>query len=138
MTPEKSRPPAVNEGPTEKPTTAHDFTRRGIESQQVDWWAVHEFAQKRIDQAPDYPLLGTPRWCQLDDRDPRKWAAVLDAAQHHAVRIEVAQTAMAEASRAVSAAADWAQIARESAQIREFFAEKPWLRRAPATTASGP
>jgi hypothetical protein len=58
-------------------------------------------------------MVGNPAWCALPDDDPRKVAAIYDAAQHHALRVETAQTALAEASRHVSEAADWSRIARE-------------------------
>jgi hypothetical protein len=99
-------------------------------SQQVSWWSVHEFVQAVLNQVNDWPTLGTPAWCSLANDDPRKWAAVLDGGQHHALRMETAQQAMAEASRDVSAAADWSQVAREVQRRNSFYAEKPWLRRA--------
>jgi hypothetical protein len=58
-------------------------------------------------------MVGTPEWCALESSDPRKLAALYDAAQHHALRVETAQAARAEASRAVAGAADWAAIAIE-------------------------
>jgi hypothetical protein len=42
----------------------------------------------------------------LDDTDPRKVAALFDAAQHWALRVETSQQAQAETSRDISAAAD--------------------------------
>jgi hypothetical protein len=134
---QERRPPTENCNPTGRDTdsSAHPGLTG---SQQVSFADVVDWAQPYLDAAGDYPLCGSPAWCELPDSDRRKWAAMLDAARHHILRIEVAQAAMAEASRAVSRAADWSQIARESQQIRNFFSEKPWLRRAPATSASGP
>lgn len=83
----------------------------GTESQQVSWWSVHEFVQRYLDTAGHYPAAGTPAWCELADGDRRKWAALLDYAQHHALRVETAQEAAAEASHDVSAAADWSAVA---------------------------
>ena len=82
-------------------------------SQAVSWWDVHEHVAPVLAQVRSWPMAGTPAWCQLAGDDPAKWAALLDAAQHHALRVETAQAARAEASRAVSGAANWAQIARE-------------------------
>ena len=56
--------------------------------------------------------------------------ALAVAGEHHVLRVEVAQTAQAEASRAVSAAADWPKVAREIKQRNDFYASRPWLRRA--------
>ena len=84
----------------------------GLESQQVSFWQVHEFVQRHLDTAGHYPPAGTPAWCELADGDRRKWAALLDAAQHHVLRVEIGQQALAEASHDVSGAADWSSIAR--------------------------
>jgi hypothetical protein len=56
-------------------------------------------------------MAGTPEWCALPDDDPVKLAALFDAARHHALRLDVNQAARAEASRDISAAADWPAIA---------------------------
>lgn len=90
--------------------------RRCAASQQVSWWAVHEYVAPLLDEVGDWPMVGTPAWCALADTDPRKSGALLDAAQHWALRLEAAQVARAEASRAVAGAADWAQAAAETYQ----------------------
>jgi hypothetical protein len=77
----------------------------------------------------DWPLLGSPQWCALADRDPAKLAAVLDGGQHWALRLETNQQARADASHEVSAAADWSAVAREIKQHNDFHAARPWLRR---------
>jgi hypothetical protein len=74
-------------------------------------------------------MLGTPAWCALPDGDPAKIAALYDAAQHWALRLETCQQAECEASRAVSAAADWSATAREMLSRNEFYAQRPWLKR---------
>jgi hypothetical protein len=84
-----------------------------ISSRAVSWWAIHEFVLPWLGKVGSCPMAGTPAWCALDDRDPRKWAALLDAARHHALRVETAQIALADASRAISEAGDWSGIARE-------------------------
>ena len=83
----------------------------GQESQQVSWWAVHEFVSAVLDQVNGWPMAGTPAWCSLAYDDPRKWAALFDAAQHHALRVNTAQEARCESSRSVAGAADWSGIA---------------------------
>jgi hypothetical protein len=96
-------------------------------NQQVSWWSVHEFVAPYRDAAA--PMAGTPAWCDLPDDDPRKWAALLDAARHWALRVETCQVAACEASRDVSAAYDWAGIGRYLRNHAEFYRQKPYLKR---------
>jgi hypothetical protein len=84
-----------------------------VNSQQVSWWSVHEHVAPMLEQVQSWPTIGTPTWCQLPDDDPAKLAALLDAAQHWALRVETCQQARADASREISAAADWSAIATE-------------------------
>jgi Protein of unknown function (DUF2742) len=60
---------------------------------------------------------------------PVKLAALLDAAQHWALRVDTCQAAECDASSELSAVADWSAIAREIQQHREFYSARPWLRR---------
>ena len=98
-------------------------------NQQVSWWDVHEFVAPHLDAVGSYPMAGTPAWCALDDTDPRKWAALLDAAQHWALRVETCQEAEIEASHAISAALDWGRIGRYLRDEAEFYKQKPYLKR---------
>jgi uncharacterized protein DUF2742 len=82
-------------------------------SRQVSWWSVHEHAAPLLEAVGSWPTVGTPEWCELDDTDPRKIAALFDAAQHWALRVETCQQSRAEASHAISAAEDWSAIATE-------------------------
>lgn len=107
-------------------TAAH---RPITSSGQVSWWEVHEWVDQKLRKVGDFPMAGTPAWVVLPDNDPRKWAAVLDFGQHHALRVETCQRADCQASHDVSAAADWSAIARYLADERAFYAAKPWLRR---------
>ncbi len=85
-------------------TTAHS----------VAWWPVHEYVEQLLAQADSgWPVAGTPAWCALPDGDPRKVFALIAASEHHVLRMEAAQEARAEASKAISAAADWPAVARE-------------------------
>jgi hypothetical protein len=99
-------------------------------SQQVSWWSVREFVAPILARVGSWPAAGTPAWCALDDTNPAKQAALYDAAQHWALRIDTCETAMAEASRDISAAADWPAIAREIQQHNDFYAQRPYLKRA--------
>jgi hypothetical protein len=46
--------------------------------------------------------------------------------------METAQAALAQASRDVSAATDWARIATQIHRRTQLYAERPWLKRASA------
>ncbi|NKE28295.1 DUF2742 domain-containing protein, partial [Mycobacterium tuberculosis] len=47
--------------------------------------------------------------------------AICDAARHWALRVETCQAASAEASRDVSAAADWPAVSREIQRRRDAY-----------------
>jgi Protein of unknown function (DUF2742) len=94
----------------------------GIGSRQVDWWSVHEYVDARLADVASWPMAGTPEWCALDDTDPAKTAALLDAAQHWALRMETCQQARCEASKAIAAAADWKAIAWEKFRLDSAIA----------------
>jgi hypothetical protein len=109
--------PGVNGAPTttERVDTANcSGIAAAVSSQQVAWWEVHTFVAPTLSEVGSWPTAGTPEWCSLQDDDPAKLAGLLDAAQHWALRVETAQQAQCEASRAVSAAADWSGIATET------------------------
>lgn len=96
---------------------------------QVSFWSVHEFVAAVLNQVNNWPMVGTPAWCSLAHDNPRKWAALLDAARHWALRVETCQEAHAGASRAVSRAVDWSALSREINRRNDFYASRPWLRR---------
>jgi hypothetical protein len=98
-------------------------------SQQVSWSEVHAFVLPRLIEAIDWPMIGSPAWCRLDDEDPAKWASVLDAAQQWALRVEYFQQARCEASHDISGAVNWPAMARYLHRREEFFADRPWMRR---------
>lgn len=102
-----------------------------IASRQVAWWPVHEFITAVVAQAnyAALPVAGTPAWCELADGNPQKLLALAVAGEHHALRMETAQQALAEASHGIAGAADWPAVGREMAQLNAFYAERPWLRR---------
>ncbi|GJN99125.1 hypothetical protein NJB1907f44_48990 [Mycobacterium marinum] len=100
-----------------------------VSAQQTYWLEVHDLVAPILDSVGSWPLLGSPEWCSLPTSSPRKWAAILDGGQHHALRLELNQQARAEASQTISASADWSQIGREVRQRRGFYAEKPWVKR---------
>ncbi|WP_263425161.1 DUF2742 domain-containing protein [Mycobacterium avium] len=87
--------------------------------------------ERMLAQADTGPLCwaGTPDWCAMADGDPRKLLALAMDGVHHVLRKEVAQTAQAAASRAISAAADWTAIGNQIRSRAEFYAARPWLKR---------
>ncbi|WP_308012679.1 DUF2742 domain-containing protein [Mycobacterium intracellulare] len=95
------------------------------------WWPVHEFLETMLAQANIGPLpwAGTPAWCELSDGDPRKLLALAVDGEHHVLRKETAQAAMAAASREIAGAADWTEISREIRGRNDFYTSRPWLRR---------
>jgi hypothetical protein len=105
---------------------------RAVSSQQVSWWDVHEWVAPILDRIGTWPTAGSPAWSALDSTDPRKLAALLDGAQHHVLRVETAQQALAEASRDVSAAADWSAVAQHIRERQEFCTAHPWSKRVKA------
>jgi hypothetical protein len=74
-------------------------------------------------------MAGTPEWCNLPDDDPVKLAALLDAAQHWALRLETNQLAQTAAAEAIAGAADWPAIARGIPCRADFYTTHPWLKR---------
>lgn len=103
------------------PAIQQSIARDPNSSSQVSWWSVHEHVQPLLDQVGSWPMAGTPAWCALNTDDPVKLAALLDAAQHHTLRVETAQAAKAEAARAISAGADWSAAANQIVQHRGAY-----------------
>ncbi|OBG51840.1 MULTISPECIES: DUF2742 domain-containing protein [unclassified Mycobacterium] len=97
-------------------------------SATVRFWDFHQWVRPYLDAAGDWPMAGSQPWFDLPDNHPAKWAAVLDAARHHVLRVECGQERLAEASREVASAADWRSIAaaifarRSSGYIRRGIA----------------
>jgi hypothetical protein len=91
-------------------------------SQQVSWSSVHEFISPLLKTVGTWPMIGTPAWCELAHDDPRRLAAIFDAAQHWALRMETSQQAACEASRDIAAAEDWSAIA--NAMFRREFRDR--------------
>lgn len=114
--------------PTDRPPRSN-CTNNPDSSRSVSWFEVHLFVAPVLERVGTWPMVGTPEWCSLAADDPRKLAALFDAAQHHALRVDLAQEARAEASHAVAGAADWPKIAREQNQHNEFHRARPWSRR---------
>lgn len=100
-----------------------------LASQQVCWSDVHAFVLPKLQLVGDWPMAGSPAWCDLDDQDRVKWASVLDAGQHWALRLEHLQQVECESSHDISAAEDWRQVAQLVKRRGEFFAARPWTAR---------
>ena len=58
-----------------------------ISSQQVSWWAVHDFVDAVLAQANcgALPWPGTPAWCEMSAGDPRKLLSLAQFGVHHAL-----------------------------------------------------
>jgi hypothetical protein len=82
-------------------------------SRAVAFWPVVEFVAPFLEAADAWPMAGSEQWRALPNDHPAKWAALLDAARHWALRVETCQQQLADASRAVSAATDWPAISTE-------------------------
>jgi Protein of unknown function (DUF2742) len=111
-----------------------------IWSQQVSWWSVHEFVAPWLEIVGSWPTVGTPEWCALPDSGAAKIAALCDAAQHWALRVETCQEARADASKAISAAVplvdddelsvktkpatDWKAVAQEIQRRRGVYSPR--------------
>jgi len=120
------------------PTSGNGKGSGGVSSRAVSWWETHQFVQPFLDSVGDWPMVGSPEWCALPKDDRRRWAAILDAAQHWALRMETAQEAITQASHAISASAGvddeghlitWSRVAREVRDRTDFRATHPWARR---------
>lgn len=81
-------------------------------SQQVSWWSTHTFITELVANVNNLPVAGTPAWCALSDTDPAKLIALAVAGEHHVLRVETAQEALAEASRAVAASTNWSTVGK--------------------------
>jgi hypothetical protein len=98
-----------------------DTGRQCVSSRQVSWWSVHQWVAERLADLDDWPMAGTPEWCELDDTDPRKLASILDASRHWCLRLETCQQQLAEASHCVSQGADWSSIADEMRRRHKVY-----------------
>lgn len=93
-----------------------------LESRTIVWLPVHDYNTALADRlgvslAYRLPVPGTVGWLRLDDDDPVKKAALLQAASQRILHLEIDQEARAEASKSVSSAADWPTIGRELQQL---------------------
>lgn len=93
-----------------------------LSSRTLVWLPVHRYAAGLaallgVDLGDRLPYPGTISWLDLPDGSPVKKAALLLAASHHVLRLEIEQEAKAEASKAVAASADWPAIAREVQEL---------------------
>lgn len=111
-----------------------DYTRpQALSSSQRVFWPVYEYGQKLLEKAgiaaADLHPPGTPAWVALPDEDPAKLLACVLDSPHHTARVEAAQAALADASRVVSAAADWGAVGREIHRRTSFRANHPEAKR---------
>ncbi|NOR00026.1 MULTISPECIES: DUF2742 domain-containing protein [Mycolicibacterium] len=79
-------------------------------SRQIGWWSVYELLAPLLGDRPP-ALPGTPTWQQLPDDHPDKWRALLWSAVWWSLTQDTRQEAAADASREISTAADWSNLA---------------------------
>lgn len=89
-------------------------------SREVQFYPVYKLLAPMLTCPSLIP--GTPAWCQLDDTDPAKWQAILWAAVWWAIAEECRQDALADAGEQISAAENWADVARQVQRRREIDA----------------
>jgi Protein of unknown function (DUF2742) len=102
-------------------TTINHTTDYRLASRSVDWWSVHQYVEPLLQEVGSWPMAGSLAWQRLDDDDPAKRAALYDSSQHWVLRVDTSQAALAQASRDVSAAYNWAEIARSIRQRNEVY-----------------
>jgi hypothetical protein len=110
-------------------TAETDHAGRLTSSQAVRWWAVHEFITPHLARVGAWPMAGTPAWCALPDADPAKIAALYNAAEHWALRVETSQQAECDASRDISAVVNWGTVGKRAQARDEWYKSHPWMRR---------
>ncbi|MDX1890123.1 DUF2742 domain-containing protein [Mycolicibacterium sp. 050158] len=80
---------------------------------RFDWWPVHLYVESKVLTAlGSSPTPGTLPWVDLDDDDPAKTDAVLQAGVWWAVAEDAHQEALVQASQDVAGAVDCQSIAR--------------------------
>lgn len=87
-------------------------------AKSVSWWDVLAYVMPTLEAVGEWPTVGTPAWCLLPDGEPVKLAAIYDAAQHWALRLECCQEARAQASRDIASSEDWNVAANRLVQWR--------------------
>ena len=83
----------------------------------VRWQPVQDFL-RRLPVRHVQIVAGTPEWCELDDADPAKLAAVLVAGSRWALHCEIERLAhrrhaQKEAALEVAQALDWSRVAKQ-------------------------
>lgn len=79
-------------------------------------------------------VAGTAEWCQLDDHDPRKLAAVITAGSRWALDTQLAQREVewrteADATAAMAAEIPWTDLVRKINERNRFERETGTVRR---------
>ncbi|MGV0041305.1 DUF2742 domain-containing protein [Mycobacterium colombiense] len=109
--------------------TANATRTQPLSSSQRHWFPVYKFVQLLLDNASiDVETLepaGTLDWIALDDSDPRKLLSCALEGVHRTLRLDTEQEKLAAASRDISGAADWGQVAREYIARQRFRANHP-------------
>ncbi|WP_197382653.1 DUF2742 domain-containing protein [Mycolicibacterium mengxianglii] len=87
-----------------------------MDNQQVSWFETLTFAERFAAShgltLNDLPVAGTPRWCDMSDRDARKLVALVLGGVREALSHDIRQEAMANVSREISTMAKWSSVGR--------------------------
>ena len=113
----EARPDRGAGTPAMRTTSYEDVDlERNCASRAVAWFEVYSFAERFAashDVALNHlPIPGTPAWCGMPDDDARKLMALVLGGVREALNHEVAQERRADASREISAAADWTALSQ--------------------------
>lgn len=111
----------------------------------VDPAAVRRFQIRTVDPAvAPPPICGSPEWVALDDRDPRKLAALLRAGLCWVTETALLPYTLADELAAadcevrarlkamsvdLAGALDWSAAAHRLTRYREFETAHPWSKR---------
>jgi hypothetical protein len=60
--------------------TTSEIPKLDKASRSVAWWSVNAYVEPLLAAVGQWPMAGTPEWCELPENDARKIAAIYDAA----------------------------------------------------------
>lgn len=98
----------------------------------VDWDQVRPYVARLV--LPVSPLAGTAPWCDLDDDDPRKIAALITAGnrwvlEEHMRQLRSPVIALKDATVALSQELPWQEVAKRIKDRDDFYRQHPDLKR---------
>jgi Protein of unknown function (DUF2742) len=97
------------------------ITGHRVASREVSATAVYLHIAPFLVEVGDWPACGTPAWTALPADSPAKTASLFYAALQWALAEDIRQDAEREASRAISASADWSGLADQIRARRAVY-----------------